>query len=146
MDQNEMSILYRGQSICAPYQVSYNLAKWFQRKSCFRNRPKRNKNCLWWPYLLTDKNGMSNSYRDPSIDASYHASVKFAQLFQSKTFHISTNQKNELPVEAMFVNGSGQNEQSSQRAFHKCILPSFGTFRQPFQRRRLKYEKLTGDG
>jgi hypothetical protein len=48
--------LYRGPSIDASYQVSYHLAKWLQRKSCFRNRPIRNKNCLWWPCLLTDQN------------------------------------------------------------------------------------------
>jgi hypothetical protein len=74
MDQNEMSNLYRGPSIDASYQVSYQLAKWLQRKSCFRNRPIRNKNCLWWPCLLTYQNGMSNSHRGSSIDASYHVS------------------------------------------------------------------------
>jgi hypothetical protein len=37
MDQNEMSKFYRGPSIDASYQVSYHLAKRFQRKSCFRN-------------------------------------------------------------------------------------------------------------
>jgi hypothetical protein len=31
---------------------------------------------------------------------------------------------------AMFVIGSGRNEQSLQRIFHRCFLPSFGTFRQ----------------
>jgi hypothetical protein len=46
MDQNEMSNLYRGPSIDASFQVSYHLAKRFQGKSCFRNRPIRNKNCL----------------------------------------------------------------------------------------------------
>jgi hypothetical protein len=30
----------------------------------------------------------------------------------------------------MFVNGSGRNEQSSQRTFHRCFLPSFGSFGQ----------------
>jgi hypothetical protein len=30
----------------------------------------------------------------------------------------------------MFVNGSGQNEQPSQRTFHRCFLPSFGSFGQ----------------
>jgi hypothetical protein len=30
----------------------------------------------------------------------------------------------------MFVNGSGQNEQSQQRTFHRCLLPSFGSFGQ----------------
>jgi hypothetical protein len=33
MDQNEMSIFYRGPSIDASYQVSYHLAKRLQRKS-----------------------------------------------------------------------------------------------------------------
>jgi hypothetical protein len=86
MDQDEMSNLYRGPSIYASYQVSYHLAKRFQRKSCFRNRPIRNKNCLRRPYLLTDQNGMSNIYRGPSIDASYHVSVLLAKLFQSRRF------------------------------------------------------------
>jgi hypothetical protein len=31
--------------------------------------------------------------------------------FRGEYFFISTNQKQELPVVAMFVNGSGQNEQ-----------------------------------
>jgi hypothetical protein len=40
----------------------------------------------------------------------------------------SANQKQELPMAAMFVNGSGQNEQSLERTFHRCFLPSFGSF------------------
>jgi hypothetical protein len=32
------------------------------------------------------------------------------------------------PVVAMFVNGSGQNEHSLYRTFHRCFLPSFGSF------------------
>jgi hypothetical protein len=36
-----------------------------------QNQPIRNKNRLWWPYLLTDRDGMCNLYRGPSIDASY---------------------------------------------------------------------------
>jgi hypothetical protein len=51
MDQKEMSNLYRRSSIDASYQVSYHLAKRFQRKSCFRNRPIRNNNCLRRPCL-----------------------------------------------------------------------------------------------
>jgi hypothetical protein len=45
------SNLYRRLSIDASYQVSYQLAKRFQRKSCFRNQPIRNKNCLRRPYI-----------------------------------------------------------------------------------------------
>ena len=32
----------------------------------FRNQPIRNKNCLWWPSLLTDQDEISNLYRGPS--------------------------------------------------------------------------------
>ena len=138
MDQNEMRPLYRGPSIHAYYQVSYHLAKRFQRKSCFRNRPIRNKNCLWWPCLLTDQNRneqflqrtfhrcflpcfgpfgqavseqkifrnrpirnknclwlpcllmdldkMNILYRGPSIDASYQILVRLAKRFQRRNF------------------------------------------------------------
>ena len=40
----------------------------------------------------------------------------------------STNQKQEWPVAAMFANRWGRNEQSLQRTFHKCFLPSFASF------------------
>jgi hypothetical protein len=42
----------------------------------------------------------------------------------------SANQKQESPVAVMFVNGSGQNVQSLQRTFHRCFLPSYGSFGQ----------------
>ena len=48
--------------------------------------------------------------------------------FFREDFQKSTNQKQELPVAAIFVNGSGRNEQSLQRTCHRCILPSFGSF------------------
>ena len=41
-----------------------------ERKN-LKNQPIRNKNRLWLPCLLTDRDGMSNLYRGPSIDASY---------------------------------------------------------------------------
>ena len=98
---------------------------------------------------------MSNSYRRPSIDASYQVSVYLAKLCQSRRFleiedfpqmlptkfqiiwpcgfrgedfQKQTNQKQESPVVVMFVNGSGHNEQSLQRNFHGYFLPSFGSF------------------
>jgi hypothetical protein len=42
----------------------------------------------------------------------------------------STIQKQELPVVAMFVNGSGQNVQFLERTAHRCFLPSFSSFGQ----------------
>ena len=53
------------------YQVSVHIAKQFQRRRCFRNRPIRNKNCMWWPCLITDRDELSNLHRGHSIDDSY---------------------------------------------------------------------------
>ena len=72
----------------ASYQVSVHMAKQFQRRRLFRNRSIRNKNCMWGPCLLTDRDEMSNLHRGHSIDASYQVSVV-----------------------AMFVNWSGRNDQ-----------------------------------
>ena len=50
--------------------------------------------------------------------------------FREEDFFKSTNQKQELAATAMFVNGSGQNEQSLQRTFHSCLLLTFDSFGQ----------------
>ena len=55
-------------------------------KIFFRNQPIRNKNCLWWPCLLTDRDKMSSLYRGPSIDASYQVSVHLVKRFQKRRF------------------------------------------------------------
>ena len=68
----------------ASYQVSVHMAKQFQRWRFFRNRPIRNKNCLWWPCLLTDRDEMNNFYRGPSIDAFYQVSDQLALRFQRR--------------------------------------------------------------
>jgi hypothetical protein len=62
------------------------LAKLFQSRRIFRNRPIRNKNCLWWPCLLMDRDKLSTRYREPSIDASYQVSVHLAKRFQRRRF------------------------------------------------------------
>ena len=38
---------------------------------------------------ITDQNGMSNSHRGPSMDASYHVSVHLAKLLQSGRFFLN---------------------------------------------------------
>ena len=128
-EQNDLPI-YIGRSIDASYQFQVYLVMRFQRKISLRNQPIRNKNCLWWlclltnrdemsnftedfpqmiptnfylfgqavseekicfirpirnknwlwyPCLLTDRDEMSNLYRGPSIDASYQVSVHLAR-------------------------------------------------------------------
>ena len=54
-----------------------------------------------------DWDEMSNLYRGPSIDASYQVSVHWHSGFRGEDLKKSANQKQELPVAAMFVNGSG---------------------------------------
>ena len=48
--------------------------------------------------------------------------------FRGEDFFKSANQKQELPMVAMFDNGSEQNEQSLQRTFHRCFLSNFTSF------------------
>ena len=65
--------------------------------------------------------------------------------FTGEDFLKQTNQKQELPVVAMFVTESGQNEQLYRGP---CIYASYQVsvhMVEGFQRRRLKSEKLTDD-
>ncbi len=55
-------------------------------REVFRNRPIRNKNCLWWPCLLMDQDKMNNRYRGPFIYASYQVLVHLAKRFQRRRF------------------------------------------------------------
>ena len=61
--------------------------------------------------------------------------------FRGEEFKKSANQKQESPVVAMFVNESGQNEQSLQRTFHRFFLPSFGSFRQAVSEKIFKNQQ-----
>jgi hypothetical protein len=56
--------------------------------------------------------------------------TKFRFIWQSgfRGEDFLENQKQELLMVAIFVNGSGRHEQSQQRTFHRCFLPSFGSF------------------
>ena len=61
-----------------------SLLKVYYNGEAFKNEPIRNKNCLWWPCLLTDRDEISNLYRGPSVDASYQVSVHLAERFQRR--------------------------------------------------------------
>ena len=146
-DRDEMSNLIRGPSINASFQVSVHLAKWFQRRRFFRNRPIRNKNCLWRPCLLTDRDEMCNIHREHSIDASYQVAVHLAKWFQRRRFFLNRpfRNKNCMWWPCLLTD---RNEM--------CNLyrgPSIDASYQVsvhltkwFQRRRLKCEKSTDDG
>jgi len=59
-----------------------------------------------------DRDKMSNLYRGPSIDVSYQVSVHLEKRFQMRRFLQIDQSETELPVAAIFVNGSGRNDQS----------------------------------
>ena len=53
-DRDEMCNLYREPSIDASYQVC-SFGQVVSEEKIFLNRPIRNKNCLWHPCLLMDR-------------------------------------------------------------------------------------------
>ena len=57
--------------------------------------------------------------------------------FRGEEFKKSVNQKQESPVAVMFVYGSERNEQSLQRTFHRCFLPSLGSFGQAVSEKKI---------
>jgi hypothetical protein len=57
-----------------------------------------------------DRDEISTLYKGPPIDASYQVSFIWPSGFREE-FKKSANQKQESSVVAMFVNGSGRNEQ-----------------------------------
>ena len=75
-----------------------------------KNQPIRNKNRMWRPCLLMDRDRMNNIYREPSIDASYQVSDHLAKRFQRRRFLEIDLSETRIACDAMFVNGSGRNE------------------------------------
>ena len=106
----------------ASYQVSVHLDRQFQRRRFFRYRPMRNKNYLWWSCLLTDRDEMRNFHRGNSIDASCHVSINLA-----KNRPISNKNCMRRPC---LLTDRDEMSIFFQRTFHRCFLPSFGSFGQ----------------
>ena len=144
-----MNNLYRGPSIDASYQVSAKLAKQFQGRIFFRNRPIRNKNCLWWLCLLTNRDEMSNLYRGPFIhvDASYQVLIHLALRFQRRRFirNQPIRNKNGLWRPCLLTDWDEMSNLYRRPSIDASYQVSVH-LAEGFQRRRLKCEKLTDDG
>jgi hypothetical protein len=85
LGQNEQSIERTFHRCFLPSVGSFGQAV-TEEKIFFRNQPIRNKNCLWWPCLIPDRDEMSNLYTGHVIDASYQVSVHLAKRFQRRRF------------------------------------------------------------
>ena len=134
--------LHTEPSMVLPIKFRFIWLLGFRREDFFRNQPIRNKNCLWRPCLLTDRDEMSNLYREPSIDASYQVSGHLAKLFQRRFYrNWPIRNQNCLWRPCLLTDLDEMNNlyrgSSNQVAFHLA---------KGFQRRRLKCEKLTDDG
>ena len=73
------------------------------------NCPFTNKNCLWPPCLLTYRDEMRNLYRGPAIDPSYQVLFHLAKRFRGEDFLEIDQPDTRIPMVAMFVNVSAQN-------------------------------------
>jgi hypothetical protein len=82
LGRNEQSLQRTCNRCFLPSFGSYGQA--VSEEKIFLNRTIRNKNCLWRPCLLMDRDEMIILYRGPSIDASYQVSVHLAWGFQSR--------------------------------------------------------------
>jgi hypothetical protein len=69
-----------------PTKYQFIWSSGFREEDLFRNQPIGNKNCLWRPCLLTDRDEMSNLYKGPSIDASYQVLDHLAKRIRDEDF------------------------------------------------------------
>ena len=152
-DQDEMSNLYSELSIDASYQVSVHLAKRFQRRRFFRNQPIINKNCRWWPCLLTDRDEISNIYlakrfqRRTFFRNQPISNIYLAKMFQRRRFFRNQpiGNKNCLWRPCLLTDRDEMSNlyrgPSIDASYQVSIYLAKG-----FQKRRLKFEKLRDDG
>ena len=111
----------------------------FRGKDFWRNPPIRNKNCLWWPSLLTDWDEMSNFYTGPSINASYQVSVHLAKRFREMIFRNRPTRNKNL-ITDLDEMGNLYRGPSIDASFQVSVHLA-----KQFQKRRLKCEKLTDE-
>ena len=82
-DRDKLSKLYRTFHRC--FLPSFGpFGQTVSEEKNLKNQPIRNKNRLWRPYLVMDRDEMSNLFRGPSICASYQVSDHLAKRFQRR--------------------------------------------------------------
>ena len=67
-----------------PTKYQFILPSGFRGNYFFINQPGRNKTCLWRPDLLTERDELSNRYKEPTINVSFLVSLQLAKWLQRK--------------------------------------------------------------
>jgi hypothetical protein len=137
-DQND-HCLYKTFHICfLPNFGSFGQA--VSEETIFRNQPIRNKNCLCRPCLWTDQDEISNLHGGPSIHASYQFSMHWAKQFHMKRCFRNRPiwKKNWLWQPYLLWDRDEINN-----IYRESYIDASVNLATLFQRRTLKYEKLT---
>ena len=104
-----------------------------------KNQPIRNKNRLWRPCLLMDRDKMSNLYREPSNQFSVH----LAKRFQRRFFRNQPIRNKICLWRPCLLMDRDKMSNRNKRTFHRCFLPSFDSFGQTVsQEKNLKYQPI----
>jgi hypothetical protein len=106
-NQDEMSNIYRGPSIYASNKASVHLAKQLQRRRFFQLLFLIG----WFLKKSSPLKPLDQMRRNLKGSIYGRSSIQIAHFFpiRYQTWLKSTNQKQELPVAAMFFNGLGRN-------------------------------------
>ena len=117
----------------------------FRGEDFFRNQPIKNKNGLWWPCLLTDRDEMSNIYRGLSIDASYQVSVHLPKRFQRRRFflHRPIRTKNYPWWPCLLMDRDNMsNLYKGPSIDNRCFLSNFSSFGRGVSEEKIKMWKV----
>ena len=117
------------------------------REDFFRNQPIKNKNGLWWPCLLTDRDEKSNLYRGPSIDASYQVSVHLAKRLQRRRFFRNKPIRNNnwLWWHCLLMDRDKiSNLYEGPSIDYRCFLSNFSSFGWGDSEEKIKMWKING--
>ena len=115
-------------------------------KVFFRNEPIRNKNCLWRPCLLTDRDEISKGYRGSSIDASCQVSVHLGKRFWRRFFKNRPIRNNNCLWRPCLLIDRDKMSNLQRGPSIDTSYQVLVHLAERFQRRRSKCEKLTDDG
>ena len=137
--------LYTEPSIGASYHIAVHLATWFQRRRFFGNQPIRNKNCLWWPCLITNRAEMNKLYIE---DLPYMLPTKFWFIWPSgfrgeDLLESNQSEKKDCLWQPCLLTDRDEMNNLYRGRYINASYQVSGHLAKGFQRRRLKCKKFT---